>query len=152
MIRTLRRYIICWGNLSLSKIIGGWGPPRTAASFYSPKLYTSLIPNPDLKFPSSKSNCANLNKWHAISVTWSNKGKNASNCWCNGEKLITFTTGNVKGSDHCYIGNFERMPGLNLTGCIGEIIAFYETPDDQKTSHIHEKVGNYRLQLFCTDT
>ena len=25
MIRTLRRYIICWGNLSLSKIIGGGG-------------------------------------------------------------------------------------------------------------------------------
>ena len=32
-----RRYIICWGNLSLSKIIGG-GPPCTAASFYSAKL------------------------------------------------------------------------------------------------------------------
>ena len=29
--------MICWGNLSLSKIIGG-GPPRTAASFYSAKL------------------------------------------------------------------------------------------------------------------
>ena len=35
-----RRYIICWGNLSLSKIIGGGGGghPRTAASFYSAKL------------------------------------------------------------------------------------------------------------------
>ena len=35
---------------------------------------------PDLKFPSSKSNCADLNKWHVISVTWSSKGKNLSNC------------------------------------------------------------------------
>ena len=26
---------------------------------------------PDLKFPSSKSNCTILNKWHVISVTWS---------------------------------------------------------------------------------
>ena len=33
---------------------------------------SSLIPKPDLKFPSSKSNCAVLNKWHVISVRWSN--------------------------------------------------------------------------------
>ena len=32
---------------------------------------SSLIPKPDSKFPSSKSNSTNLNKWHAISVTWS---------------------------------------------------------------------------------
>ena len=47
---------------------------------------------PYFKFPSSKSNCTILNKWHVISVTWSN-GKNLSNCWSNGEKLITFNTG-----------------------------------------------------------
>ena len=30
---------------------------------------------PDLKFSCSTSNCtADLNKWHVISVTWSNKG------------------------------------------------------------------------------
>ena len=52
---------------------------------------------PDLKFPTSKSNCIDLNKWHIISVTWSNKGENLSNCWSNSEKLITFTTGNIKG-------------------------------------------------------
>ena len=34
---------------------------------------------PDYKFPSSKSNCTILNKWHVISVTWSN-GKNLSSC------------------------------------------------------------------------
>ena len=45
---------------------------------------------PDLKFPSSKSNCTGLNKWHVISVTWSD-GENLSNCWSNGE---TFTAGN----------------------------------------------------------
>ena len=49
---------------------------------------------PDLKFPSSKSNCTILNKLHVISVTWSN-GENLSSCWSNGEKLITFTTGNI---------------------------------------------------------
>ena len=80
---------------------------------------------PDLKFPSSKSNCTDLNKWHTISVTWSNKGENLSNCWSNGEKLITFTTGNIKGSDHCSIGDLGKIPGwskTHLTGCIGEII------------------------------
>ena len=80
---------------------------------------------PDLKLPSSKSNCTDLNKWHVISVTWSNKGENLSNCWSNGEKLITFTTGNIKGSDYCYIGDLGIMSGLDkthLTGCIGEII------------------------------
>ena len=55
---------------------------------------------PDLKFPSSKSNCTDLNKWHKISVTWSDKGENLSNCWSNSEKLITFTTGNIEGSNH----------------------------------------------------
>ena len=36
---SFRRYIICWGNLSLSKIIGGGGgAPRTAASFYSANM------------------------------------------------------------------------------------------------------------------
>ena len=43
---------------------------------------------PDLKFPSSKSNYTDLNKWHVISVTWSNKGENLSNCWSNGGKLM----------------------------------------------------------------
>ena len=60
----------------------------------------------------------------------------------------------LKGSDHCYIGNFGRMPdwkkyigdfgimpGWNethLTGCIGKIIAFYRTLNDQENSYIHE--------------
>ena len=109
---------------------------------------------PDLKFPSSKSNCTDLNKWHVISVTWSNKGENLSNCWSNGEKLTTFTTGNVKGSDHCYIGDFGRMPDwkkyvedfgmmpgwseTHLKGCIGEIIGFYRSLIDKETSYIHQ--------------
>ena len=45
-------------------------------------------------FPSSKSDCTILNKWHVISVTWSNV-KDLSNCWSNGEKLMTFNTGNT---------------------------------------------------------
>ena len=58
---------------------------------------SSLIPKPDSKFPSSKSNCTELNnKWHVISVTWA-IGEDLRNCWSNGEKLITFTTGKVKG-------------------------------------------------------
>ena len=56
---------------------------------------SSSVPKPDIKFPLSKSNCTYLNKWHVISVTWSNKGENLSNCWSYGEKLITFTTGNI---------------------------------------------------------
>ena len=73
---------------------------------------SSSIPKPDLKFPSSKSNCTGLNKWHILSVTRSNKGENLSNCWSNGEKQITFTTGNIKGSDYCYIGDLGTMSGL----------------------------------------
>ena len=70
---------------------------------------SSLIPKPYSKFPSSKSNCTDLNRWHVISVTWSN-GENLSNCWSNGESLITFTTGNIKGSDRCYIGDLGKIP------------------------------------------
>ena len=99
---------------------------------------------PDLKFPSSKSNCTILNKWHVISVTRS-KGENLSNCWSNGVKLITFTTGNVKGINHCYIGNYIIIPHskfsviisgwfkTHLTGCIGEIIGSYRSSTDKET-------------------
>ena len=56
---------------------------------------SGLIPKPDSKFPSSKSNCTVLNKWHVISVTWA-IGEDLINIWSNGEKLITFTAGNIK--------------------------------------------------------
>ena len=93
---------------------------------------------PDYKFPSSKSNCTILNKWHVISVTWSNR-KNLSNCWSNGKKLMTFNTGNAKGSDHCFTGDLGTMRGnMYLTGCIGEIIGFYRSLTDTETLYIHQ--------------
>ena len=76
-----------------------------------------------------------------FSVTWSNKGENLSNCWSNGEKLITFTTGNIKGSDHCYVGDLGKIPAwskTHLTGCIGEIIGFQRILTDEETSYIHQ--------------
>ena len=45
----------------------------------------------DYKFPSSKSDCTILNKWHVISVTWSNS-KDLSNCWSNSKKIMTWDT------------------------------------------------------------
>ena len=98
----------------------------------------STLIEPDYKFPSTKSNCTILNKWYLISITWSN-GKNLSNCWSNGERLMTFNTGNAKGSDHCFIGDLGTMWGnAHLTGCIGEIIGFYRSLTDMETSHIHK--------------
>ena len=90
----------------------------------------------DYKFPSSKSDCTILNKWHVISVTWSNV-KDLSNCWSNGEKLMTFNTGTDKGTNHCIIGNIG-IPSDNshLIGCIGEIIGFYRSLTDKETSYI----------------
>ena len=97
---------------------------------------------PDYKFPSSKSNCTILNKWHVISVTWSNHN-NISNCWSNGEKLMTFNTGNTKGSDHCFIGDLGIMRGNTyLTGCIGEISGFYSSLTDDKILYIHKYLTN----------
>ena len=92
----------------------------------------------DYKFPSTKSNCTLLNKWHIISVAWSNR-KNLRNCWSNGEKLITFNTGNAKGTNHCIIGDLGATIGKShLIGCIGEIIGFYRSLTDKETSHIHQ--------------
>ena len=76
------------------------------------KRWQQFNPKPDLKFPSLKSNCTSLNKWQVISMTRSNKGENLSNCWSTGEKLITFMTGNIKGSDYCYTGDFGIMSGF----------------------------------------
>ena len=105
---------------------------------------------PDLKLPSSKSNCTILNKWHVISVT-SSKVENLSNCWSDGVKLKTFTMGNVKVTNHCYIGNYIIIPHskfssiisrrfkTHLTGCIGEIIGFYRSLiTDTETLYIHK--------------
>ena len=101
---------------------------------------SNLFPEPDLKFPSSKSNCTALNKWYVISVTWSNK-KNLSNCWSNGIKIITFTSGDAKGSNYSFIGDLGRLNdsyNTYLSGCIGEIIGFHRSLTDTETSHIHK--------------
>ena len=101
---------------------------------------SNLFPEPDLKFPSSKSNCTVLNKWHVISVTWSNK-KNLSNCWSNGIKIITFTSGDAKGSDYSFIGDLGRLNSsykTYLSGCTGEIIVFHRSLTDTETSYIHK--------------
>ena len=96
----------------------------------------------DYKFPSSKSDCTILNKWHVISVTWSNN----CNCWSNGEKLTTFTTGNVKGTDHCIIGNIgTQLNNSHLIGCISEIIGFYRCLTDEETCYIHQ----YLMKKWC---
>ena len=52
----------------------------------------STVINPDYKFPSSKSNCTILNKWHVISVTWSNRNNliNKTN-----DLILNFTPENV---------------------------------------------------------
>ena len=98
----------------------------------------STLISPDYRFPTQKSNCTILNSWHIISVTWSNR-KDLSNCWSSGEKLVTFNTGNVKGSDHCFIGDLGLLPSnIYLTGCIGEIIGFYRSLTDKETSYIHK--------------
>ena len=101
---------------------------------------SSLIPKPDSRFTSSKSNCTNLNKWHVISVTWA-ISKDLNSCWCNAEKLITFTTGNIKGSNHCYIGDLGKILGwsnTHLTGYLDEIIGFHSSLTDDKILYIHE--------------
>ena len=101
---------------------------------------SNLFPEPDLKFPSSKSNCTVLNKWHIISVTWSNK-KNLSNCWSNGIKIITFTSGDTKGSDYSFIGDLGTLNDsykTYLSGCIGEIIGFHRSLTDTETLYIHK--------------
>ena len=102
---------------------------------------SNLFPEPDIKFPSSKSNCTVLNKWSVISVTWSNKEKNLSNCWSNGIEIITFTSGDTKGSDYSFIGDLGRLNGsykTYLSGCIGEIIRLYRSLTDKDTSYIHK--------------
>ena len=101
---------------------------------------SNLFSIPDSKFTSSKSNCTVLNKWHIISVTWSNK-KNLSNCWSYGEKLMTFSSGDAKSSNYSFIGDLGRLNGsykTYLTGCIGEIIGSYRSLTDKETSHIHK--------------
>ena len=106
------------------------------ASFVTVANDDSGFMSPDYEFPSSKSNCTILNKWHVISVTWSNRN---SNCWSNGEKIMTFNTGNAKGTDHCIIGDIGKTTiKSHLIGCTGEIIGFYRSLTDKDTSYIHK--------------
>ena len=101
---------------------------------------SNMFPDPESKFTSSKSNCTVLNKWHVISVMWSNK-KNQRNCWSNGIKIITFTSGDAKGSDYSFIGDLGRLNdsyNTYLSGCIGKIIGFHRSLTDTETSYIHQ--------------
>ena len=94
--------------------------------------------NPYYKFPSSKSNCTILNKWHVISVTWSNR-RNISNCWSNGVKLILVTLKVMITALLATLAQHMTMSGRShLIGCIGEIIGFYRSLTDEETSHIHQ--------------
>ena len=99
---------------------------------------SNMFPDPESKFTSSKPNCTVLNKWHVISVMWSNK-KNLSNCWSNGIKIITFTSGDAKDSDYSFTGDLGRLNdsySTYLSGCIGEIIGFHRSLTDTETSYI----------------
>ena len=108
----------------------------------------STFIDPDYKFTSSKSSCTILNKWHVISVTWSNR-RNLSNCWSNGEKLMTFNTSNAKGYDHCIIVDIgTTYVKSHLIGCIEEIIGFYRSLTDTETSntiHFGCVIGDHHI-------
>ena len=106
------------------------------ASFVTVANDDSGFISPDYEFPSSKSNCTILNKWHVISITWSNHN---SNCWSNGEKIMTFDAGNANGTDHCIIGDIGKTKiKSHLIGCIGEIVGFYRSLTDKETLYIHQ--------------
>ena len=85
------------------------------------------IPKPNSKFPSSRSTCTGLNEWLVISVMWSDEGNNLSNCWCDGEKLTTFMTGNVKGSDHCSLFSSPRFPKREKSGLLNNLLKLIQT-------------------------
>ena len=77
---------------------------------------------------------------------WSNK-KSLSNCWSDGIKIITFTSGDAKGSDYSFIGDLGRLNdsyNTYLSGCVGEIIGFDRSLTDTETSHIH----NYLIKKW----
>ena len=137
-----RKQVIAFTGYSIHyKTYSGLGlliPTAYDGSYLTVANDDSSLIGLDYKFPSSKSECTILNKWHVISVTWSNV-KDLSNCWSNGEKLMTFNTGNTKGTDHCIIGNIH-IPSDNthLIGCIGEIIGFYRSLTDTETLYIHK--------------
>ena len=72
---------------------------------------------------------------------WSNKEKNQSNCWSNGIKITTFSSGDAKDSDYSFIGDLGSLNDsykTYLSGCIGEVIGFYRSLTDKETSHIHK--------------
>ena len=72
---------------------------------------------------------------------WSDKEEILSSCWSNGVRLMTFTRGNVKGSDHCFIGDLGKTSCLSkthLTGCIDEVIGFHRSLTDKEILYIHE--------------
>ena len=73
---------------------------------------------PDYEFDSSKSNSTILNKWHVISVTWSNRN---SNCWSNGEKIMTFNAGNANGTDHCIIGDLGETKIKSVASVVNRL-------------------------------
>ena len=49
--------------------------------------------------------------------------------------------GNIKGSNHCLIGDLGKIPGwskTHLTGCISEITGIQRSLTDEETLYIHQ--------------
>ena len=64
---------------------------------------------------------------------------NNSNCWSNGEKIMTFNTGSAKGTNHCIVGDIGKtIIKSHLIGWIEEIIGFYRSLTDKETLYIHQ--------------
>ena len=58
-----------------------------------------------------------------------------------GRNIIRKLVVNIKGSDHCFIGDLGKIPGwseTHLTGCISEISGFYRSLTDEENSYIHQ--------------
>ena len=69
------------------------------------------------------------------------KEENLSKCCSNGIKIITFTSGDSKGSDYSFIGDLGRLNdsyNTYLSGCICKIIGFHRSLMDTETLHIHQ--------------
>ena len=55
--------------------------------------------------------------------------------------MATVMMGDIKGSNHCYIGNLGKIPLWNKThliDCTDEIIGFHWRLTDKESSYIHQ--------------
>ena len=96
----------------------------------------------------NKANAGELYKYKVLSVHWNPPSEiNKSYIYCNGKKILNFTSNNTTGTSTTTIGNLSNGKDAPLKGNIA-FFSVYKNNMDDKTIKLHHKVLCERYKII----